>query len=219
VVNPSILDVTMEDAEAAASSKEPHGTIPAANPNAGAAGVSNADPIEGACGDLTKTVTTASRNAMGHLSLGGVGNKTTNPIMGPPVTPKNSAKSNKLRMYEAAKKACKIVLIPNLHGGNSVVLTPVGGLVMEADNRWQDIKIQLDLSTGTNVSYSFDPNTMECGFCGKFLAGGGGEGGVGLGFLGPEFPPHYTSRGGRHMFENNKNRRGRSAPVQKQIYC
>jgi hypothetical protein len=155
VVNPSILDVTMEDAEPAAVSKEPHGTTPAANPNAGAAGVSNANPIEGACGVLTKPDTTASRNVMGHLSSGGVGAKTTNPLMGPPVTPKNSAKSNKIRMYEAAKKACKIAPIPNLHGGSSVVLAPVGGLVTEADNRWQDIKIHSDLSTGVNVSYSF----------------------------------------------------------------
>jgi hypothetical protein len=110
--------------------------------------------------------------AIKSISGGGRDDNSKNPIEGPP------RQSNIIRMYEMAKKAGKITPVPDLYGGTSAILPPVGTLLREGDIRYQNLTIVSDTATGINTSYSFDPEKMSCICCGKFPLRTGGGGGL-----------------------------------------
>jgi hypothetical protein len=171
-LNSSLLDVSMDDADGDPSKKPANPSEgagkPSANPTEGAG---SANPTEGAAkrapdapagrSAQRTTDTATNRNVVG-----------CNPIK---VTPPVDTGSNKMRMYITAKKASKLSPIPDLYGGDSKLVQSVGNLITEGDNRWHILTISSNASTGINIAYSFDPNTNECGCCGKLSGGGGGE--------------------------------------------
>jgi hypothetical protein len=139
-INPDILDTSMEDITATT------GATP--NPTkGGAAPQTNPNPTRG--GD-------------GLLSLNKINNHVSNP-MGDTVT-----NSNKLNMYQAARNKYKTTVIPNLNAGGSYILTMTGSFLPDGDNRFHVVHMESDVCNGTNISYSFNPNTMQCGCCGSF---------------------------------------------------
>jgi hypothetical protein len=73
------------------------------------------------------------------------------------------------------------------------VVPEIGSFIIEGDERFSDILIQSDIGAGTNVSYSFDPNTFRCGCCGDF--NGQGRGIVVWAFTDQNFPPCLPAHG------------------------
>jgi hypothetical protein len=94
-----------------------------------------------------------------------------NPIRGGQEINKSLSNNNKFNIYLATKNAARSEPIPNLFGGGSKVLKNVGDLIDFNDKRSESLSLESNLSTGTNVSYSFDPSNMSCACCGKFLVG------------------------------------------------
>jgi hypothetical protein len=222
-LDPDLLDVSMEDTDA--RTKVPNEANPitgashtanqnsgagAANPPMGAMGAMGAaNPPMGAMGEgsglATSSPTTRNGSMLGaskSISGGGRDDNSKNPIEGPP------RQSNIIRMYEMAKKAGKITPVPDLYGGASAILPPVGTLLREGDIRYQNLTIVSDTATGINTSYSFDPEKMSCICCGKFPLRTGGGGGSGLVFHRPEFSPLNPLRGKKHAMPKNYQNRG-----------
>jgi hypothetical protein len=197
-LNPDLLDVTMEDADALEAAPRP------ANPIMGAEAASIANPPEGAVEAAPRPLGAIQRASLNTGATGGpsstqqrteaarevtgrfqISHSNSNPIAGN-ISP---GKLSALRMYEAAKNVYQNVNIPSLHGGEARTLPPIGSLVLTADDRWQSTKLFSNIATGVNISYSFDPNTMECGCCGKFLEAADREKGLVWVFSDQNFSP------------------------------
>jgi hypothetical protein len=164
-VNPDILDTSMEDVSTGSGSK-PNPTEGGEEAGTGTNTGSKSNPPTG---DLsTKTGPNPTRGGDGLLNTKkqNVENK---------ITPQNLNKgagsvdsNNKLNRYLAANSKNKTSVVPNLNKGGGYILTKSGSFLLEGDNRFNEIHIESDVRNGTNTSYSFNPNTMECGCCGSF---------------------------------------------------
>jgi hypothetical protein len=76
---------------------------------------------------------------------------------------------NKLNVYLSARNvSMQTLTIPDLNGGQGSTLPVVGSFIIEGDSRLGDTVLVSDIGNGLNTTYSFDPNTMKCGCCGKF---------------------------------------------------
>jgi hypothetical protein len=110
---------------------------------------------------------------------GGEGSSTANISVGDPNLNKGG-NSNKVELYLSTKSRAASVTLPNLNGGgNGVTLADCGSFLIEGDSRFEQVTVRSDICTGTNTTYSFDPDKMVCGCCGQFckhVVGGGGGG-------------------------------------------
>jgi hypothetical protein len=147
-VNPDILDVTMEDASLDSTTT--------ADPNPITGGKANPN---------TKT------NPISECGLPAV--NSDNPNKGD--KPATAKTSNMLNKYRAARSSYKNNAVPNLNGDGGYLASNIGSFLVDNDRRIEALYMESDVSNGKNISYSFNPNTLECGCCGKFGNRAGGE--------------------------------------------
>jgi hypothetical protein len=155
-LNPSLLDVSMEDGTAGSGG----GPRKESEPN----------PTRGGLLETSAGQANSNRSAPGSQSnstkelVGGGNTGSTND---------GHAPNNKYNLYLTTKNTARSVPIPNLYGGGGKTLDNVGDLLIPNDTRNDLLTVESDIGTGINISYSFDPAKMSCKCCGQFTKGGG----------------------------------------------
>jgi hypothetical protein len=173
-VRPEILDVSMEEPEENTEQAPP---LPPPTPPPAAPPATPA-PKRDVSQSRSSNSNRSDMSNNPNPSEGGsnITNPTTseaNPNMGA-----NSV-SNKVKLYTAAKNGSAVAFLPNLFGGGSRVMPDYGSFLIEGDTRFENTYVRSDISTGTNITYSFDPDSLSCSCCGHGGGGGGSGGGGG----------------------------------------
>jgi hypothetical protein len=177
---PDILDVTMEDEQPPTQQSPPPQQPPPPPPLT----------ETGAVEQLSRNVTQSrNSNSSGSETSGSNANTKPNPKVGGTGTKEN----NKQKLYLAAKRSAAATFLPNLFGGGSKVAADCGSFLIDGDARFDSTTVRSDISTGVNITYSFNPDAMLCQCCRSLRRGG--EGVVWV-FSDQNFPPILPAGGG-----------------------
>jgi hypothetical protein len=209
-----ILDVSMEDQEEGVPPVPPpvasttptndirQGSHSKSNPKEGekiGTISSHANPNVGANpnkGDKSKDSVSAANPNMGANNIPTNTGNGANPSKGASTT------SNKVKIYLATRNNAVTSKPTNLFGGVGLPVTECGNFLIEGDCRFEQSFVRSDISTGINLTFSFDPDSLSCCCCGqfRFRQGRGGRGGQkessGLSLI-RTFPPSYPAALGR----------------------
>jgi hypothetical protein len=148
IPRPDILDVTMED--------EPPPPPPPP------------PPLPATVEQLSRNVSQSSSSNSNKSEQQGSNTK-PNPNVGGLGTKDN----NKQKLYLAAKRSAATTFLPNIFGGGSKVVADCGSFLTVGDARFDSTTVRSNISTGVNITYSFNPDAMLCQCCRSFRRGGG----------------------------------------------